>query len=180
MIVLLKDNELTENTLLGGNIDVDRLRQCIIDAQITRLEELLGEDLYDKICTDYEAETLEDDYLILYENYIKPFLIRQGALEFLKIGAFTIGNNGIALPTPANTTAIDNKMLSNLISEMRSKADMFADRMYKWLCKNRLPEWNYKSDQIVNPVSPSFGSWFLKNEYVDEDLYVRNILNNKK
>jgi len=179
MIVLLKDNEITESTLLGGNIDVDRLRQCIIDAQITRLEELLGEDLYDKICNEFDAETLEGDYLILYENYIKPFLIRQGALEFLKIGAFTIGNNGIALPTPANTTAIDSKMLSNLVSEMRAKADMFADRMYKWLCKNRLPEWVCSSDNIVNPNRPSFGSWFLTNDFIDEDIYVRNILNNK-
>lgn len=180
MVVLLKDNEITESTLLGGNIDVDRLRQCIVDAQITRLEELLGEDLYEKICIEFEAETLADDYLVLYENYIKPFLIRQGALEFLKIGAFTIGNNGIALPTPQNTTAIDSKMLSNLISEMRAKADMFAERMYKWLCKNKLPEYNYNSDNIVNPNRPSFGSWYLENQYVDEYLYVRNILNNNK
>lgn len=177
MIILLKDNEITENTILGGNIDVDRLRQCILDAQITRLEELLGEDLYSKICEDYFNETLEGDYYILYENYIKPFLIRQGALEFLKIGAFTIGNNGIALPTPSNTTAIDSKMLSNLVNEMRLKADMFAERMYKWLCKNRLTEWTYKSENVVNPISPSFGSWYLQNDYIDEDLYVREKLN---
>ena len=180
MIVLLKDNEITENTPLGGNIDVDRLRQCILDAQVTRLEELLGEDLYEKICTEFEAETLAGDYLTLYENYIKPFLIRQGALEFLKIGAFTIGNNGISLPNPANTAPIDSKMLSNLVSEMRAKADMFAERMHKWLCKNRLPEWNYKSDNVVNPNKPSFGSWYLENQYVDEDLYVRNELNKQK
>lgn len=180
MIILLKDNEITENTPLGGNIDVDRLRQCILDAQITRLEELLGEELYEKICNEFDAETLAGDYQTLYDNYIKPFLIRQGALEFLKIGAFTIGNNGIALPTPSNTTAIDSKMLSNLISEMRAKADMFAERMHKWLCKKNLPEWNYNSDNVVNPNKPSFGSFYLENQYVDEDLYVRNILNNKK
>ena len=180
MIVLLKDNEITENTPLGGNIDVDRLRQCILDAQITRLEELLGEDLYDKICNEYEAETLSGDYETLYENYIKPFLIRQGALEFLKVGAFTIGNNGIALPTPANTAPIDSTMLSNLISEMRAKADMFAERMYRWLCKKNLPEWNYKSDNIVNPNKPSFGNWFLQNEFIDEDLLLRAKMLNQK
>ena len=51
--------------------------------------------------------------------------------------------------------------------------------MYKWLCKNRLPEWVCSSDNIVNPNRPSFGSWFLTNEFIDEDIYVRNILNNK-
>lgn len=173
MIVLLKDNEITDNTPLGGNIDVDKLRQCILDAQATRLEELLGEDLYLKIETDFEAETLIDDYLTLYNEYIKPFLIRQSAVEYLKIGAFSIGNNGIVLPTPANTTAINENMLTNLIKDMSIKADMYADRMYRWLCKNKLEEYKYSSDNIVNPNKPSIGSWYLENQYIDEDLWVR-------
>lgn len=161
MIVLLKDNVLTENTPLGGNIDVDKLRQCILDAQATRLEELLGEDLYNKIEAEYEAETLAGDYEILYNDYIVPFLIRQSAVEYLKIGAFSIGNNGIVLPTPANTTAISETLLSNLINDMRIKADMFADRMYKWLCKHNLPEYASNSNNIINPQKPSIANWHL-------------------
>jgi hypothetical protein len=173
MIVLLKDNEITDNTPLGGNIDVDKLRQCILDAQATRLEELLGEDLYEKIETDFDAETLTGDYLVLYNEYIKPFLIRQSATEYLKIGAYSIGNNGIVMPTPANTTAITENMLTNLIKDMSIKADMYADRMYRWLCKNKLPEYRYNSDNIVNPNRPSIGSWYLENQYIDEDIWVR-------
>lgn len=172
MIVLLKDNEITENTLLGGNIDVDKLRQCILDAQMTRLEELLGETLYEKIESDFDSDDLTGDYLILYNNYINPFLIRQSALEYLKIGAFTVGNNGISLPTPSNTSAITEKLLSNMINDMRIKADMFADRMYKWLCKHNLPEWVCSSDNIVNPQRPSISNWHLTNDFIDEDVWV--------
>jgi hypothetical protein len=172
MIILLKDNDITENTVLGGNIDVDRLRVCILDAQMSRLEELLGEDLYEKIETDFEANSLADEYLILHRDYIKPFLIRQGALEFLKVGAFTVANNGISVPSPQNTTPIDSKMLNGLINEMRMKADMFAERMYKWLCKSRLPEYVSHSDNIINPQKPSFGSWYLETRTLTPDEWI--------
>lgn len=180
MTPLLRDNVLTENTPLGGNIDVDKLRQCTLDAQATRLEELLGETLYQKIENDFEDDTLTGEYETLYNDYIVPFLIRQSAVEYLKIGAFSIGNNGISLPTPANTTAISEVMLSNLINDMRIKADMFADRMYKWLCKHNLPEYNFDSDNIVNPNKPSISNWHLTNQHIDEDLWVlKNQMKNR-
>ena len=172
MVVLLKDNVLTENTPLGGNIDVDKLRQCILDAQATRLEELLGEELYNKIVEDYSDETLEGDYLKLYEDYLVPFLIRQSAVEYLKIGAYSIGNNGIVVPTPQNTTAITEAQLASLINTQETKADMYADRMYRWLCKNSLPEWNSSSDKVVNPHRPSISNWYLKSNFIDEDIWV--------
>jgi len=176
MIILLNDNDITKNTLLGGNIDVDKLRQCILDAQATRLEELLGETLYFKIEEDFEAETLAGLYLTLYEDYIKPFLIRQSATEYLKIGAFAIGNNGITMPTPANTTAINDKMLSTLTNEMRLKADMYAERMKRWLCKNSLPEYVSSSDNVVNPQTASNSGWYMPNVSLTEDEYVSWIM----
>jgi hypothetical protein len=172
MIILLKDNDLTKNTVLGGNIDVDKLRQCVLDAQVTRLEELLGETLYSKIETDFEDETLTGVYETLYTDYIKPFLIRQSAVEYLKIGAFTVANNGIFQPQPNNAIAITDKNLSNLINEVRIKADMFAERMRKYLCKNTIPEYASSSDNIVNPNRPSTGGWYLENQQINEDEWV--------
>ena len=172
MIILLNDNDITKNTLLGGNIDVDKLRQCTLDAQATRLEELLGETLYAKIETDFENDDLTGLYETLYNDYIKPFLIRQSATEYLKIGAFAIGNNGITMPTPANTTAPSEKMLSTLTNEMRLKADMYAERMKKWLCKNDLPEYVSSSDNIVNPQRASNSGWYMPSQVITEDEYV--------
>jgi len=172
MIILLRDNDLTKNTVLGGNIDVDKLRQCVLDAQVTRLEELLGETLYNKIETDFETETLTGVYETLYTDYIKPFLIRQSAVEYLKIGAFTVANNGIFQPQPNNAIAITDKNLSNLINEVRIKADMFAERMRKYLCKNTIPEYASSSDNIVNPNRPSNSGWYLENQQINEDEWV--------
>jgi hypothetical protein len=161
MIILLSDNDITKNTPLGGNIDTDKLRQCIIDAQATRLEELLGETLYFKIETDFDNDDLSGQYLTLYDSYIKPFLIQQSATEYLKIGAFSFANNGITMPTPANTTAVSETTLARLINERRIVADMYADRMKRWLCKNMLPEYASSSDNIVNPQRASNSGWYL-------------------
>lgn len=162
MTILLTDNELSKNTLLSGNIDKDKLRQCILDAQSERLEVLLGEKLYEKICADYDADNLEDDYLILYTDYIKPFLIRQSALEYLKIGAFSVSNNGIFQPTSQNAQPISDAQLQVLKDEMSIKANAYADRMHRWLKKSNLPEYECDSENIINPTKPSIMPWYLK------------------
>lgn len=162
MTILLTDNELSKNTLLSGNIDKDKLRQCILDAQTERLEVLLGEKLYEKICADYDADNLEDEYLTLYTDYIKPFLIRQSALEYLKIGAFSVSNNGIFQPTSQNAQPISDAQLQVLKDEMSIKANAYADRMHRWLKKNNLPEYECDSENIINPTEPSIMPWYLK------------------
>ena len=161
MVILLTDNEISKNTLLSGNIDKDKLRQCILDAQAERLEVLLGEKLYEKICADYEADTLEDEYLNLYTDYIKPFLIRQSALEYLKIGAFSVSNNGIFQPTSQNAQPISDAQLQVLKDEMSIKANAYADRMHRWLKQNNLPEYECDSENIINPTKPSVMPWYL-------------------
>ena len=161
MVILLTDNELSKNTLLSGNIDKDKLRQCILDAQTERLEVLLGEKLYEKICADYDADNLEDEYLILYTDYIKPFLIRQSALEYLKIGAFSVSNNGIFQPTSQNAQPISDAQLQVLKDEMSIKANAYADRMHRWLKKSNLPEYECDSENIINPTKPSVMPWYL-------------------
>jgi len=140
--------------------------------QATRLEELLGEILYDKIETDFDNNVLSGDYLILYRDYIKPFLIQQSATEYLKIGAFSIANNGITIPTPANTTAVTEQTLSRIVNERRLVADMYAERMKKWLCKKQLPEYISSSDAIVNPQRSSNSGWYFPKQTINEDEYV--------
>ena len=116
------------------------------------MEVLLGEKLYEKICADYDADNLEDEYLILYTEYIKPFLIRQSALEYLKIGAFSVSNNGIFQPTSQNAQPISDAQLQVLKDEMSIKANAYADRMHRWLKQNNLPEYECGSENIINPT----------------------------
>ncbi len=165
--ILLRANTLAKYTPINGNVDPDLYKSCVLDAQRTRLEEILGEELYNKIVTDFNADDLTGDYLELYNNYIVPFLIHQSAAEYLLIGAYKIGNNGIFKTAPDNATAVDKVEVDYLVQNQRNKADMYKERMQRWLCKNRLPEYRIDSDNIVNPLKNRlvFGQWWLDNPY---------------
>ena len=165
--ILLRENELTKNTLLGGNIDIDLYIPCIADAQRIRLEEILGETLYNKICLDFENDDLEGDYLTLYEGYIVPFIIAAAAVEYLLIGAYKVNNNGIFKAQPDNSVAVDKTEVDYLVNNMRLKSEMYQDRMLRWLYKFNLPEYVSSSTNIVNPMRPNLicGKWWLDKPY---------------
>lgn len=159
-IIILTDNEITTNTLLGGNIDVDRYRFCIEDAQSSVLEEILGETLYNKIETDFDNGVLSGLYLTLHTKYITPFLIHQSTLEYLKVGAYQVANGGIYKHTPANGTAIDAADISYLVNNQRAKAEIYQGRLEKWLTLNILPEWLVYNNLVVTPkVNNQSGGW---------------------
>jgi hypothetical protein len=88
-------------------------------------------------------------------------LIRQSALEYLKIGAFSVSNNGIFQPTSQNAQTISDAQLQVLKDEMNIKANAYADRMHRWLKKNNLPEYECDSENIINPTKPSVMPWYL-------------------
>lgn len=161
--LLLKDNDITENTILGGNIDPDKFRFCIKDAQVSRLEECLGETLYNKIVDDFTGNVLSGYYQILYEKYIYPFLIHQSALEYIKCGAYMVNNAGIFKHTPQNGTPAEKPEVDFIVNNQRDMADMYMLRMEKWLCKNKsnLPEYKCDPENIVNPKRQSYGTWDL-------------------
>ena len=165
--ILLKENELTKKTLLGGNIDIDLYIPCIADAQRIRLEEILGETLYNKICLDFENDDLTGEYLTLYEGYIVPFIIAAAAVEYLLIGAYKVNNNGIFKAQPDNSVAVDKTEVDYLVNNMRLKSEMYQDRMLRWLYKNNLPEYVSSSTNIVNPMRSNLicGKWWLDKPY---------------
>ena len=170
MVLLIKASELTKNSPLGGSIDPDKYASCIWDAQMLHLEPLLGEALYDKIVSDFEDETLSGKYLELYTDYIKPFMIHQTASNYLLIGAYQINNGGIYKHTAENAESVTSNDINLLHSSQQSKADAYALRMKKWLCKsgNRLSEY-YEFNQVVNRRSVSVGSFYAGKGIGKED-----------
>jgi hypothetical protein len=141
MILLIKARDITKNTPLGGNIDVDRYTSCLWDAQMLKLEPILGVDLYAKISTDFSTNNLTGLYLELYTNFIKPFLIHATAENYLLIGAYQIANGGIYKHTAENAESVTKEEVDYLVVNQRSKAEAYALRLNDWLCKNQLAEY---------------------------------------
>ena len=157
--LLLSDAEILENSVLGGNIDTDKYRFCIQDAQLSKLVEVLGEDLYEKIKIEHENSTLAGSYLELYTKYIRMFLIHQSACEYLLIGSYQVANGGVFKLTPQNGTPVEKDDINYLVTNQKNKAEIYLGRMEKFLCKVNLPEYTINSDNIINPKKANYGGF---------------------
>lgn len=160
MKAIIRQSDIVKYTPIGGNVDIDKFLPCVLDAQITDLEPLLGEALYTKIATDYENENLAGLYLTLYEDYIKPFLIHASAKNYFLIGAYQINNGGITKHTSENSEGISKSEIDYLYTNQRSKCEVYGGRMKKWLIRNRIPEY-YAFNEIVNRQPVNYGSWYF-------------------
>jgi hypothetical protein len=165
--IWVKDNDISRKTPIGGSVDVDRYRFCIEDAQLVTLEEILGEDLYNKVETlvDINAAFPAGDYKILFDDYITPFLIHQAAVEYIKVGSYRIENNGISKPAPPNSSAVEAAEIYALVRNQTNKADVWRGRLEKYLVKSNLPEYRQGSDSIVKPTNQTGGqSWLFSSD----------------
>lgn len=151
--LLITDAELIAATPLGGNIDPPKFKFCIADAQVSKLEELLGEPLYNKLKAHFEEVQVPvtGDYLILLDKYVKPFLIHQAAVEYIMIGSYQIKNGGIYKHSPANSTNVDVSEVNFLVKNQKAKADIYESRMQRYLDLKDFPEYTYNNNNSVNP-----------------------------
>ena len=77
--IFITNKDLVRNTIVDGNVDINKFIQFIKLAQDIHIQNYLGSDLYDKISALILDGTLNPtdnpDYVILVDEYIKPMLI---------------------------------------------------------------------------------------------------------
>jgi hypothetical protein len=161
-VILLKNDDLTRNTILGGNIDVSRYVPAIKDFQKTRLKEVLGKTLYDKISSDFEAESLSGLYLELYEDYIKEMCIHGAAENYLTFGAYQVTNVGITKAKTENSETVNKTEVDFMVQSSRKLLEHYEREFTKWIKLNPLPEYpiTVRNNNNINNV----GGWVLRKK----------------
>lgn len=147
-VLLIKLDEMTSTTVLGGNVDFDKYTFCVFDAQIRVLEPLLGTLLYDKIITDYSTNSLAGDYLTLYTTYVKPIVKFESVATYIEVAPFMVDNGGIFKHSPADKEVVDSRDVERLSQKYHALADLHIGRLEKWLCDNKLDEYTYNQDEV--------------------------------
>jgi hypothetical protein len=149
---------------MGGNVDVDKYLFCIANTQLTTIEPLLGTELYDKIYTDAEAETLSGLYLILYNNYVKPITKYKAVAKYIEIGQYMVDNGGIYKHTGENIEVVPREEILSLSNEYNSLAQMYILRFNKWICHNTIVEYKTIQDEVnANRNVKVTAGWKLNN-----------------
>jgi hypothetical protein len=161
--ILLKPDELTRNTIMGGNIDVDRYLPMIKIAQNTMIKPLLGKTLYDKICLDFENDDLAGDYLEMYEDYIKEMVIHSSSEIYLSQGAYMVSNNGISKMKSDSNESVSKEEVDYLVQSARKIYNHYERQFLAWIKDKDVVEYP-KEDTNRHSNRINVGGWSLKRK----------------
>jgi hypothetical protein len=172
--LLINPTDISKTTILGGNVDPDKYRYCVYNAQLLVLEPLLGTELYNKILEDAEANSLAGLYLELYTKFVKPIVKNEALAEYLEIASYMVTNGGIFKHSPESSEVVDKQEAQFLAGKYHNIAQTHVQRFNKWICKNTLTEYKTYQDEVnaVKNVSLASG-WFLDGGKKDIKWYLK-------
>lgn len=147
-LLFITPQEMTNTTIIGGNVDVDKYTMCILSTQLRVIEPLLGTLLYNKIIADIEGNTLAGLYLKLFDDFLKPITKYESCANYIAISPYSLTNGGLFKNNPENAVAVGVKEVDNLSEKYSSMAQMFVDRFNKWISLNPLSEYKEKQDEV--------------------------------
>lgn len=158
--ILIRPEDLTRNTIIGGNVDVDRYLASIKACQNTLIKPLLGKSLYDKICLDFENDTLTGVYLELYEDYVKELTIHGSAEIYISNGAYMVSNSGITKMKTDSSETISKEEVDYLVQSSRKLYELYEREFLTWIKTQSIPE--YTKPCAVK--SNTYGGWYLRKK----------------
>ena len=142
MKIWLTENDIPALTSFAGNIDTDALKPFIVIAQTNDILPILGVDLYNRINTDIENDTLSGVYLEFYDKYIIFMLAYFSCSHYIAINTSQISQNGIIKPEQ-RTDLNEITRLSALYNQLGNNVFL---QFKNFLLLNPVPE--YKIEQV--------------------------------
>lgn len=162
MKILLDNLDLTENTLLGGNIDYNKYRPAIVNAQEMYIRPLLGKELYEKIRDDFNVDSptkgFSGLYITLYEDFIKYLIVHSSCELYLAYAPYTVSNIGITKHSTDQSETVNKEEVDFLIESSRKMFKIYEREMLDWLKNNNIPEYTVSCKRKTNKV----GGWKIK------------------
>ncbi len=156
--ILIKQDELTRNTIIGGNVDVDRYLQAIKACQNLYIKPLLGTSLYNKIVSDFENNTLTGLYLELFDDYVKEMIIHGSSEIYLQQGAYMVTNNGITKGKTDNAESVNKEEVDFLVESSRKLYRLYEDQFLLWIKTNTITEY----DKPCTNSGRTYGGWYIR------------------
>ena len=143
--LFISTQDLKKNSIIDGNVDIDKMLQFVKVAQQIDIQNLLGTDLYNKISEDIIADNLTGDYLTLVNTYVQPCLIWFSQMNYIPFAAYTITNKSVLKHSSETAQNVD-----------KNEVD--------YLCfnNNLFPEYNSNTNEDISPdTDTTFNGWVL-------------------
>ena len=161
--LLLREDDISKNTPIGGNVETSRLIPAIKSAQITAIKPLLGEAFYANLVEKYKTDTLTEEYETLYEDYIKPMLIHLSTAYYFSYGAYNIGNSGIYKATGSDAESISKDEVDYLVKAQEKTYESYKSGYFEFMKVNAKLFPLYSEEETRSTKRRSYGGWSFGN-----------------
>jgi len=158
--ILIKSEQLTRNTIIGGSVDTDRYLQAIKACQNIMIKPLLGKTLYDKIVLDFENDNLSGLYLEMFNDYITEMIIHGSAEIYLSQGAYMVSNSGITKTKTDSSETVSKEEVDYLVEASRKLYRLYEEQFLKWIKENPVPEYT----KTCGVKHKTYGGWYIKKK----------------
>ncbi len=162
--LFITPTDLKRNSLVDGNVDVDKFIQFIKISQQIHIQNYLGTALYDRISNDIIAGTLTGNYLFLVNEYVKDMLIHFAMVDYLPFAAYQVANGGVFKHISENSESVTKNEVDTLIDKHRNFAQFYTRRFIDYICfnNNLFPEYNENQNADMYPdTDANFVGWVL-------------------
>jgi len=154
-VILIKQDRILKNSILSGNLDVDKYLQDIKRAQKIYLMPIIGKELYQKLQDDFE-DGLTGDYKYIYDEWLEDMITIQSTILYLTHGQYSISNNGVLKTKSEQNETISHQELDYLIKTELSALTTLQNQLVEYLLNSNIPEYKKKIKKIN-----TIGGWLL-------------------
>ena len=172
--LLISAKELKNaNTLISANLDDNYLSATIVTCQEVYLEQITGTALYHRLqelvynqitnAPDALNDPENEDYKILLEDMVKPFLKARTLVDVLYNAAFKIRNMGVMKSSDTNLQNADMSDIKYLEKQYLTYVAEYEQRLSKYLCANQ-----DKFEELEADVPSYFDQPSLGKEYAND------------
>lgn len=135
-VLLTNENLIKSVTNIFDNMSGTYLLPSIKTAQDLDLEDVLGTVLMEELQREVYENEFKEDYKILLDEYVQPFLTYASIVRLIPIVAYKITNAGIVKTDDEKMTGLAPNEVDKVRTEYQRIADSYKSKLGRYLMAN--------------------------------------------
>lgn len=123
--------------IIEGNVSDELIEPTIIMVQDIWLQQIIGTDMYNDICSEINANTVTAKYITLLDDWIENFMHSAVVSEGIITFNFRIGNKAVVTDNSANQSPVSIVDLELISQKHKNNAEFYGKRLSGFLRQNQ-------------------------------------------
>jgi hypothetical protein len=153
--LIISENYLKEYSIINNNADMKVITPTIQLVQDIYIHPILGSDLYDEIITQINSNTVTSLNQTLLDSYVIPCMLWYVLCECTPVFKYRYMNKGVMVKNSENSTPADLNEIQFLMDKWKNNAEVYAERITKYLRKNASSYPEYTSNPDYDDIKPN-------------------------